>query len=114
MRTIITLFFAMFISMSFAQLNLDFEVATPFTGFDGGTYTQVANPSMTGLNTSAQVGKLVRNGGATWSGCKRTVPAINFSTNNELTMMVYTTAPIGTKIVIKIGEMINRIFLGIL
>jgi hypothetical protein len=102
MRTTITLFFAMFISMSFAQVNLDFETATPFTGFDGGTYTQVANPSITGINTSAQVGKLVRSGGAMWAGCKRTVPAINFSTNNELTMMVYTTAPVGTKIVIKI------------
>ena len=99
MRTTITLFFAMFISMSFAQVNLDFETATPFTAFDGGTYTQVANPSMTGINTSAQVGKLVRSGGATWAGCKKTVASIN---NSDLSMMVYTTAPIGTKIVIKV------------
>jgi hypothetical protein len=99
MRTTITLFFAMFISMSFAQVNLDFEADTPFTAFDGGTYTQVANPSMTGINTSAQVGKLVRSGGATWAGCKKTVASIN---NSDLSMMVYTTAPIGTKIVIKV------------
>lgn len=104
MKTTITLFFAMFISMSFAQVNLDFEAATPFTSFDGtdATYTQVANPSMTGINTSAQVGRLVRNGGSTWAGCKKTVPAIDFTTKNELTIMVYTTAPVGTKIIVKI------------
>lgn len=104
MKTIITLFFAMFISVSFAQVNLDFETATQFTAFDPGhaAYSEVSNPSMTGINTSAKVGMLVRLGGSTYAGCKKTVPAMNFTTHSKLTMMVYTSAPVGTKIVVKI------------
>lgn len=108
-KTIITLFFAMFISVSFAQLNLDFETAHNFTTFDPGqaVYTQLANPFPGGINTSASVGKVIRlTSASTYSGCKITnLPAINFSTNGTLlTMNVYTTAPIGTKIVVKIEQ----------
>nr|MDA3852741.1 hypothetical protein [Bacteroidales bacterium] len=109
MKTIITLFLAMFISMGYAQLSLDFETSHSFIGFDGGTYTQIANPVSGGINTTATVGKLVRSGGAEWAGCKVTVAPIDFSVGNAITMNVYTTAPVGTKFVIKLENGGNNV-----
>jgi hypothetical protein len=44
-----------------ATLPLDFEAATyAFVDFDGGVTTKVANPQSNGINTSANVAKMVK------------------------------------------------------
>ena len=74
-------------------LPIDFEAAAPygFIDFDGGTATVIANPYSTGINTSAKVAKIVRNGGATWAGSKLILPnRLDFSTASTFTMKVYS------------------------
>lgn len=82
------------------SLPFDFEdsiVTSDFIDFDGGTATVIANPQPSGINTSATVAQIVRDGGTIWSGSK--VPLaenLDFSTMNSITMKVYSTAPVGT------------------
>jgi hypothetical protein len=75
-------------------LPIDFELAGTygFVDFDGGVGSVIANPNPTGINTSAKVGKIVRNGGATWAGSKLRLPnRFDFSTTHTFTMKVYST-----------------------
>jgi hypothetical protein len=88
----ITLFIALMItSLGFAQQNFpfNFESPTVFNDFDAAVTTQVANPSATGINTSATVMKIVR-GALAYSGTKITVAApIDFSVNKIIKMKVW-------------------------
>ncbi|MDQ5930244.1 MAG: Carbohydrate-binding protein, partial [Bacteroidota bacterium] len=62
-----------------------------FVDFDGGIATVIANPYPTGINTSAKVAKIVRNGGATWAGSKLILPnRLDFSSISTFTMKVYS------------------------
>lgn len=108
MKNILTifLFFAVF-SCAFGQaLPINFETGITtanFVDFDGGVADVVANPQPSGINTSAKVGKIVRNGGTIWSGSKiRLAQNLNFSTASTLSMKVFTTAPIGTVVKFKL------------
>ncbi|MFK8055659.1 MAG: T9SS type A sorting domain-containing protein [Saprospiraceae bacterium] len=93
-------------SLSTAQsFPIDFEgdvTTAEFTNFDGGTATVIANPQASGINTSAMVGQIVRDGGEIYAGSKL-VSAANFdlSVENGFTMKVFTTAPIGTVVKLK-------------
>ena len=72
-------------------LPIDFEAdgTYTFTNFDGGTGLVVANPLSTGENTSSKVGRIIRNGGATWAGSFLTVSQnINFSSLSTFAMKV--------------------------
>ncbi|MFY8004433.1 MAG: T9SS type A sorting domain-containing protein, partial [Chitinophagaceae bacterium] len=61
-----------------------------FTNFDGGTGLVVPNPAPGGENTSNKVGRIIRNGGASWAGSFLTVSQnINFSTLTTFAMRVY-------------------------
>jgi hypothetical protein len=74
-------------------LPIDFESdgTYQFTNFDGGTGTVVSNPSLTAANTSKKVGKIVRNGGATWAGSFLTLgQKLNFSGLSTISMKVYS------------------------
>jgi hypothetical protein len=75
------------------SLPIDFEgVAYGFVDFDGGTATVIANPQSSGINTSANVAQIVRNGGAMWAGSKLILKdKIDFSVNNAFQMKVYST-----------------------
>jgi hypothetical protein len=59
MRKITLFAFLLAFSLGFAQtLPLDFESTTlnySFTDFDGGVATKIANPQISGINTSATV-----------------------------------------------------------
>ena len=94
------------VTISFAQtLPFDFET-TPttatFVDFDGGTASVVSNPFSGGINTSAKVGQIVRNGGQPWAGSKIQLSSpMDFATNNTISMKVYTTAPVGTIVKLK-------------
>lgn len=98
---------------AFTTLNL-FGQSLPFTfegdistsdfvDFDGGVATVIPNPQSKGINTSQNVAQIVRNGGAVWSGSKIILSNnLDFSSNNAITMKVYTTAPIGTVVKLKL------------
>ena len=49
-------------------INFELGGTYKFTDFDGGAGSVVANPSLSGINYSSKVGKIVRNAGATWAG----------------------------------------------
>ena len=81
-----------------------------FIDFDGGTATVLTNPNPSGSNSSSKVAKIVRNGGATWSGSKIILSSnLDFSIKNIISMKVYTTAPVGTKIKFKLEGLVGSI-----
>jgi hypothetical protein len=95
-------------TFSFSQINLplDFEsgiTTSNFTDFDGGVGSVVANPHQTGNNTSATCGQIVRNGGMVWAGSKINFSnTFDFSTIGGLSMKVYSDAPAGTQVKLKL------------
>ncbi len=101
------LFFLILSNLCISQsLPFDFEgdiFTADFVDFDGGVAEVVPNPLPSGINTSATVGKIVRDGGVIWSGSKvELADNLDFATNNSLTMKVYTTAPVGTLVKFKL------------
>ncbi|MBK6903012.1 MAG: T9SS type A sorting domain-containing protein [Saprospirales bacterium] len=103
-----TLFILLFVATigNGQALPIDFEstiVTADFIDFDGGTATVIANPQPNGINTSASVAQIVRNGGTIWAGSKIDLAAnLDFTTLNSLSMKVFTTAPIGTVVKFKL------------
>jgi hypothetical protein len=103
-----------FLAMSFFVALTGFGQSLPFTfegdistsdfvDFDGGTATVIANPQSSGLNTSANVAQIIRNGGQAWSGSKIELDAnLNFENDNSIKLKVYTTAPAGTVVKMKL------------
>lgn len=77
---------------------IDFENATTnyfFGTFGGVSLDKVANPSATGLNTSATVGKYTKHvGDASWSGTYSPMDIpINFSYGKKIKVLVYNPSP---------------------
>jgi len=108
MKTNFTLFLVVFsfLLVHGQNLPIDFETAvttSDFINFDGGTASVVANPLMEGINTSASVGVIVREGGTIWAGSKIALTDnLDFSELTKLSMKVYTTAPVGTVVKFKL------------
>lgn len=95
MRKITLFIFLLLSSFGFSQsLPLDFESTTipyPFTDFDGGVATKIANPQISGINTSATVMQLVKGPGAVWAGSKITMAApIDFTTERIFKVKVFS------------------------
>ena len=87
-------------------LPIDFEGGTVANGnfgdFNGGIATVIANPVSGGINTSAGVGRMVRNGGTVFGGATLVISAnVDFSIDPTICMKVYTTAPVGTQVSLK-------------
>ncbi len=76
-----------------ADFPINFETGTyTFSDFDGGVATVINNPKSAGINTSAKVAQIVRNGGATWAGSKLVLNSkIDFSAAATFSMKVYST-----------------------
>ena len=94
MNKIITLILLCTVSLAYGQaLPFDFEsgiVTADFVDFDGGTATVIANPQPGGINSSATVAQIVRNGGEIWAGSKITFSNnFDFSNIGGLSMKVY-------------------------
>jgi PKD repeat protein len=72
-------------------LPLDFESTEPtFNTFGGSTYSFVANPSKTGINTSNKVLETV-HGNETWAGIYVNISSkFNFSTKKTITLKVWS------------------------
>jgi hypothetical protein len=84
------------------SLPIDFEtgiVNTDFINFSGSTASIISNPQIDGINTSNTVCQIVRNGGEYYAGSKIFIDSpIDLSTMWHISMKVYTTAPVGTRI----------------
>lgn len=91
-------------------LPLNFESSTlnyNFVNFDGGNSTVVNNPSATGINTSAKVGKMVKNAGQVWGGSFITLDnAIDFSTQKKFKVKVWSPR-VGAKLLLKVENTSN-------
>ena len=87
------------------SLPIDFESTTVtygFTDFEGGVGTKIANPNSGGINTSANVGKIVKGAGQPWAGSYLTLAApINFSVNKIFKVKVYSPR-VGAKLNLKV------------
>lgn len=91
-------------------LPINFESATlnyTFTNFDGGDATVIANPYPGGINTSAKVGKMVKNAGQVWGGSWIGLgSAIDFSAGKYFRMKVYSPG-VGAKVLLKVENASN-------
>lgn len=83
-------------------LPQDFEgAAPPFNGFGGSTFAVVNNPSATGINTSAKVGRYVKGTDGSWAGIETTLSGkVDFSTNTQFKYKVYS--PVTGKALLKL------------
>ena len=107
MRLFLLLLLGFYCSTIHAQsLPITFEddvSLADFIDFDGGMADVVDNPAPGGLNTTATVGQIVRDGGAVFAGSKLILDSpLDFSTDTRLQMLVYTTAPVGTVVKFKL------------
>jgi hypothetical protein len=104
-KTILSLL-TLSISVGFAQVSLPIDFESPVTvgAFDNAIGSVVANPFMTGINTSNNVGRLVRpvNITSNWAGSRIILSApLDFSVNPILAVKVYSTQPSGYNIICK-------------
>ncbi|NVJ87945.1 MAG: hypothetical protein HWD82_00685 [Flavobacteriaceae bacterium] len=53
---------------------INFEDNFTLSSFDGGAIQAIANPDVSGINTSSRVFEMVKNAGQPWAGSKITVP----------------------------------------
>lgn len=95
MKKITLLFFTLISTFGFTQnLPLDFESTTTpysFIDFDGGVATKIANPQISGINTSANVMQMVKGSGAVWAGSKITMSnPIDFTTERLFKVKVFS------------------------
>ena len=85
-------------------LPLDFEGPSgsyPFINFDGGEVTIIDNPQANGINTSAQVGKMVKNAGQPWGGSVISLGSpIDFTAGKIFRMKVFSPRA-GAKVLLK-------------
>ncbi len=91
-------------------IPITFESATvnyAFTNFGGGVSTKIANPQMNGINTSANVARMVKNPPEVWAGSFITVGTpIDFSVNKVFRMKVFSPR-VGAKVLLKVENLTN-------
>ena len=88
-----------------AGLPITFESGTTadhFFSFESAAMSVVPNPTSDGTNSSTMVGKIVRHLGAPYGGSVITFSNnLDFANHPEITMKVWTSAPIGTYVTLK-------------
>ena len=92
-------------------MPLDFEstvLTYSFDNFGGAATTVVSNPDMSGINTSATVGKLVKaNGAEVWAGSFIELGSpINFATMQKIKMKVWSPQA-GIVVKLKLENLLN-------
>lgn len=92
------------------SLPLDFESTSTnynWFDFDGGNATIVNNPQVNGINTSARVGRMIKNAGQPWGGSFLTLnQPMDFSTNKVFRMKVFSPR-VGAKVLLKVENSAN-------
>ena len=86
-------------------LPLDFESTTlnyAFTDFGGGATTKIANTQINGINTSANVAKMVKGAGEVYGGSFISLASpMNFSINKTFKVKVFSPR-VGAKLLLKV------------
>ncbi len=86
-------------------LPLDFESSTlnyAFTDFAGGATTKIANPQISGINTSANVAKMIKSVGELYGGSFISLASpIDFSVNKTFKVKVFSPR-VGAKLLLKV------------
>lgn len=78
-----------------------------FTNFGGGVSTKIANPQINGINTTANVARMVKNAPEVWAGSFITVGTpIDFSVNKVFRMKVFSPR-VGAKVLLKVENLTN-------
>ncbi len=94
------------------SLPIDFEngvVNTDFLNFNGATATIITNPQIDATNGSATVCQIVRDGGDFFAGSKIFLDnTIDLTNMWVLSMKVFTTAPVGTRIKLELENAAGR------
>lgn len=94
---------ALELPLSFESASLDYA----FVGFDGGQVTIIDNPVSGGGNTSAKVGRMVKNAGQPWGGSFLSLDApIDFSVKKTFSVKVYSPR-VGAKLLLKVENQSN-------
>jgi hypothetical protein len=111
MKKITFIIVLMITSLGFSQtLPVDFESSSTtyaFTDFDGGTATKIANPNSGGINTTANVGKMVKGPGQIWAGSLLSLATpIDFSVNKIFKVKVFSPR-VGAKLLLKVENLTN-------
>jgi hypothetical protein len=92
-------------------LPLDFETVGQtysFVNFGGGDATVIANPKPGTINTSAKVGKMVKNAPEVWGGSLIGLSSpIDFSVNKVMRLKVYSPR-VGAKVLLKVENAANN------
>lgn len=91
-------------------LPITFESPTvdySFVNFGGGNVTIINNPQSGGINTSARVGRMVKNPPEVWGGSVITLgDPIDFSVNKVFRMKVFSPR-VGAKVLLKVENLTN-------
>lgn len=101
-----------------SALPFDFEsypTTSDFNNFDGGTATveDISSPQNIG-NSSSKLAKIIRDGGQPWAGSYINLNnTLDFSTNKYLMLDVWTEAPIGTPMQIKLEQQTGSAFFSL-
>ena len=103
-------FLATNVTPNYLALPLDFQSTTyayPFVNFGGGVATVVNNPSVSGINTSTKVGKMVKGPPEVYGGSFiELVNPINFSVLRTFKVKVYSPR-IGARLLLKVENATN-------
>ena len=87
------------------ELPLDFEddsLIYNFTNFDGGVAERMPNPDMSGINTSGNVARMVKDGGQPWGGAWiRIHGGLDFSESSVFKMKVWSPR-VGVPVLLKL------------
>jgi hypothetical protein len=93
------------------NLPMNFElppVVYNWINFDGGVATTVVNPLSAGINTSLQVGKMVKNPGQVWGGSVISLAApIPFAASGNVFKMKVLSPRVGAKVLLKVENLTN-------
>lgn len=78
------------------------EVTYEFNNFDGGDASVIENPDASGINTSAWVGRMIKNEGAIFAGATlRTEDGVDFGENTAIRMKTWANR-VGAPILFKL------------
>ena len=112
MKNILLLTCLLISTMGISQIVLpvDFESTTidyTFGGFGGGELSVIPNPDASGINTSANVARMIKNGPEPFGGGFMDLATpIDFSVMNSFKMSVWTPAA-GTDVLLKVESPAN-------
>lgn len=101
--TTITITDPVLLPITFESLTVNYT----FSDFGGGAVTRINNPQVNGINTSAKVGRMIKNPGEVYGGSLISLGGpIDFSANKVFRMKVYSPR-VGAKVLLKVENQTN-------